>query len=682
MKKSANYYVACWGNDQYDGSMERPFETIERAQNEVRTCILQGKLPQGGITVAVREGIYNIEGLIFDERDSGTADCPIIYTNYEQENVILNGGIYLSSKEFITVEGAMRQRLSPDVAPYIRCIDLKKYGITAANYGKLYAVGAFNTASKYDGDTVGDYPCELFYNNNRMTIARYPSASDYLKIEYVHDIGECYEPSPQDYQAAWLDQRNPRGGTFQVDPLTRERMCQWAHIEDAWVFGYFYWDWADMSTPIQSIDGDKGTVTTTFCSRYGFKKDARYYFYNIFEELDTPGEYYLDREEGILYLYPLGPIEDASIQITLSTKSLIEVKSGAAHLVFDGLGVEATRGEGVNLGGEYCIMKNCKVSNIAQSGIVVTGRYNVVDRCEISHVGKNGITLGGGDQETLDIGGNIATHNHIHQYGEIQKTYTAGVYITGVANHILHNEIHDAPHMGLFYSGNDHLIEYNELYHVVLQSSDAGAIYTGYQLCEYGNIIRYNYIHHIGSDHFKPQGIYFDDGMAGQVAYGNVLESIPDCGFLIGSGRDNKVSKNLVIDAGTPISFDGRLYEGFHSQGWFKHAVMTKEGTYWQRLVRAKTLNCNWGHRYPEIDRMNDTFNNWEDPNFAINPAGTEIVGNVICSTQTSIGYIAPSSAQYAKVEGNQIYELDLSQDIKRKYCQVLDIPFDKIGRI
>lgn len=673
----ADYYVSLDGNDANPGSFDSPFATINQAKQAVRKRIQQG-LPEGGLTIAIKQGIYHTPCITFESEDSGSEQAPIKYVAYGDGQVILNGGVNLNCSDFKPVEGEQKARLSKEAGKKVVCINLGDYGISKEDYGKLYAIGAFHTAQKYDGDTTGAYHCEVFFNHERMTMARYPNGKDNLRIEKVLDIGDCYEPSPQDYQPDWLEKRNPRGGTFKVDATTHERLKKWKNTQDIWAFGYFYWDWADMSTPVESIDLSEGTITTSYCSRYGFKEQALYHFYNVFEELDEPGEYYLDRETGMLYLFPVGDIQDATIQITLTTKSIIQIEKGAKHLIFEGLSIEGTRGDGITLSGDHCTIHKCRINNIAQSGILVNGTYNKIIGNEISKVGQNGIILEGGDQLTLTPGYNLADNNHIHHYGEIQRTYTAGVKLSGVANTASHNEIHDAPHMAIRYSGNDHYIEYNEIYNVVLHSSDAGAIYSGFEVCDQGNVLRYNCIYNIGSSEFKPQGIYFDDGMAGQTAYGNILVNIPHCGFLIGGGRDNKVYRNLIINAGVPISFDGRLYEGFHSQGWFKPHVLTKDGRYWEKVKKAKEMNAKWGNKYPNISEIHDDFDHPEDKGFAVNPTGSEVTDNIIGTNFGSIGYIAPSSAAYAKIENNKVYEL---QEIDIAQCNLLQIPIEQIGR-
>ncbi|MCQ2477469.1 MAG: hypothetical protein MJ125_06535, partial [Clostridia bacterium] len=67
----------------------------------------------------------------------------------------------------------MLSRLSAKAREKVRCIDTGKYGITKEQYGKIYAIGTYHTAGKYDGDYVGGLYCELFVNDKRQTIARY-----------------------------------------------------------------------------------------------------------------------------------------------------------------------------------------------------------------------------------------------------------------------------------------------------------------------------------------------------------------------------------------------------------------------------------------------------------------------------------------------------------------------------
>ena len=72
-----------------------------------------------------------------------------------------------------------------------------------------------------------------------------------------------------------------------------------------------------------------------------------------------------------------------------------------------------------------------------------------------------------------------------------------GVNLNGVGNRASHNLIHDGPRMGIMFSGNNLVIEYNQIRHMNLETEDTGAVYTGGRdwISSRGTVIRYNYFH-------------------------------------------------------------------------------------------------------------------------------------------------------------------------------------------
>ena len=74
------------------------------------------------------------------------------------------------------------------------------------------------------------------------------------------------------------------------------------YSEKAWLYGYFYWDWADASSQILKVEPRIRRIYTKHPSHYGVRKDAPIRFVNVLEELDSPGEYYIDREKMMLYI--------------------------------------------------------------------------------------------------------------------------------------------------------------------------------------------------------------------------------------------------------------------------------------------------------------------------------------------------------------------------------------------
>jgi len=358
--------------------------TIEEVRDFIRAQRAQGSGQH--YTVLIEDGEYNIRQITFDERDHDTT-----YRSRDG-GVILNGGRRLEPKDFTPWEKNEN----------IQVTDLTKLGLGPENWGKLYSLGAFTTAEKYD-DGVGPLPCELFFNGKRCTTARYPNGSGWLEIGKVIDNGDCKETYGNGtvVNPDWPDLRNPRGGTFEMDAKTAARAASWASLNDVWMFGCFMHEWADMSTPVKAVDKAAGTVTTEYASFYGFKTGRPYYFYNVLEELDEPGEWYIDRKTGLLYFWPPeGDFGSASIDISLSTETLISGEN-LKNMSFVGFTLQGTRGDAVSLKGDNITVDHCLVQNLAGSAISLSGCNNTASNNEVLHVGRSGISIGGGDAETL-----------------------------------------------------------------------------------------------------------------------------------------------------------------------------------------------------------------------------------------------------------------------------------------
>ena len=71
--KNADFYVSVNGDDNGIGTLEKPFQTIKRAQQAVREAIANSDENKISITVAIMAGTYYETGIAFDEKDSSKA---------------------------------------------------------------------------------------------------------------------------------------------------------------------------------------------------------------------------------------------------------------------------------------------------------------------------------------------------------------------------------------------------------------------------------------------------------------------------------------------------------------------------------------------------------------------------------------------------------------------------------
>ncbi|MGN1408939.1 MAG: right-handed parallel beta-helix repeat-containing protein, partial [Eubacteriales bacterium] len=381
---------------------------------------------------------------------------------------------------------------------------------------------------------------------------------------------------------------------------------------------------------------------------------AQYYFYNVLEELDSPGEYYLDRDSGVLYIYPHG--KDSVFDISIETSPLISL-SGAEHMTLSGFTLTCTRETAVTVRGNDNRIDGLLIKNVANHGITAEGLRNTVENCEITRTGRGGIYLSGGDRTSLTPGENRAVNNFIHDFSEVYQTYQSGVNLSGVGNICAHNEISGSPHMAIGYSGNEHLIEYNSIHDVVLHSSDAGAIYSGFDWAAHGTVIRYNLLRDIGAGDFFPDGIYWDDGLSGQTAYGNILINVRKYAFLIGGGRDNVVRDNIIIgESREPILYDDRNRDGFVNGGWAHQACDTQDAKHWKNLECVPYRSELWAKKYPTLARIITDFSRFNDPDFPINPANCKVENNVIINRDARFGWMAQSVYDYSEIGENYTY--------------------------
>lgn len=660
-EKQGDIFVSPTGDDANPGTAERPVRTPQRAVELARSLDQEEKV------IFLADGEYNVSAITLTQEDSGI-------TFYAENVAVFNGGLTLDPADFKPYKGD------------ILVLDLSQYGVTPDRIGNVRAFGQYNTAEKYDAS--GSLYCELFCNNERMTLSRYPNTGEYLYTGKIVDNGdskEVYTSSGTQTNADWETMKFPRGGTFEVSSGVVERVKSWEKSPDIWMFGYFQYDWADSTTPLAAVGAH--TLTTEYASVYGFKEETPYYFFNVFEELDQEGEWYIDRDGLKLYFIPPEGFEQHPLELSLETGNLVTI-DGAENIVFDGITFTGTRASAIKGSGNDIVVRGCTIRNVGENAVELTGERIRVEDNEITATGKGGVILTGGDRQSLRASENVVANNLIHDWSQVYRTYQVAVSLNGVGGTCSHNEIYNSPHEAITYTGNNHIIEYNVIHDVVLESSDAGAIYAGRSWSSYGNVIRYNCIYNIGSGEFAPSGIYFDDALSGQEAYGNFLLNIPGNGFLLGGGRDLKIEKNLIVNAATPISYDDRAIAGIEDGGWFTHAN-TPDSTLWKSLEEVDIYSEVWKNAYPELAELSDDFEHTEDPAFAANPAGSTVKNNVTVNEKKGSNNIAKRVERYSKIVDNFDYMVKAKPFTAEGVYTLAQLPegfeplpFDQMGRI
>lgn len=575
-------FVSVNGNDNNKGTLESPLLTIKKAIE------LSRESKESDNTVFLREGRYFIrETIEVSEEDKGLTICA-----YNDEKVYLDGGIVISPEDV------------KDYKDGIKVIDLAPYNIEMGEYG----CRGFRR-------NVVNAPNELFIDAKAYSVSKYPKEGVVMLTEDIlYDEGS--EPVARDYLC-----RKP------VIKYDKEFIEKWKNEKDMYVAGYPKWPWADECLKVVDVNEKEGLLTLKHPHSLAFKANhahSHIYFLNLFSELSEKGEYYADSENKKIYFIPKGDITNSLIQVSVMDKVMFAIEN-AQNVTIKGLTIENSRNSGIYIeGGENCRIEKCEFRNLGiiavqfgqgaepqpaglhthhgerAEGVPVPkpisreigswheyiyefsawdnngGKNHIVSRCHIHDMGAGGILLSGGNRKNLIPGGNTVYSCEIHDVNRLDKTYKSAVNIMGVGNTVSHCKIYNMPSFAIYIHGNDHVIEYNDIFDAVVTNSDSGAIYMGNDMSELGIIIRYNYFHHIHNPVKEGWGcgaIYFDDGSIYNMVYGNYFYDIKCSGqaqfttiFHNGGGLCS-IANNFFIDCLPALnpSVQANSYEKMHN---------------------------------------------------------------------------------------------------------------------
>ena len=542
--RAADLYVSPSGRDPWSGRLadanaardDGPFATLERARDEIRQR-RAASATVDAFTVHVRAGRFALgRPLQLDARDSGTATAPIEWRGYRDERPLIRGGQPIAG--FVPHEGKILRA------------DVGAQGFKGVHFRMLLCDG------------------------RQQILARYPN----FDPQNPYGGGWAYvdgKAVPMYTEVPGEDKR-----TFRYAPADDR---PWTQPTEAEVMIFPRYNWWNNLVRLASLDRATRTLTLAADCSYAIRPGDRYYVRNVREELDAPGEWYLDRTSGTLYFWPPEGADLGTV-FAPTLRTLLDLGPGTAHVTFRGFVFEGCEGTAITLKGtNQCRIVASTIRNVGDyhgAGIGIDGgTANGVIGCDLHHIGSSAIALAGGNQPTLTAPGNFAENNYIHHTGVWYKQ-GVGVALRGVGQRAAHNLIHDCPRFALQFMGNNHVIEFNHVRHVNLETADTGAIYTGGRdwLGARGSVIRYNYFHDMlgfgfekgkwVSPHFA-WGIYLDDNTGGVTVFGNIVARAVRGLIHLHNGRDNTIENNIFI-AGTQQQIQLSGWTDQH-RNWLNH---------------------------------------------------------------------------------------------------------------
>lgn len=512
------YYVSALGDDCSDGSIDAPFKTVERAKMQIKYLKEKDKFPIGGVEFVFREGKYIIPKTeYFNSSISGNENAPIVFKSYEGENAVFTGGIDLD----ITESNGMKY------------IDVSSLKLDACE--ERYTKNAMQAG----------LPFVLSENGNLLYSARYPNEGF---IEY-----KSYGKTDSEFYLEYTD-------------ADKQRISQWG--DNVYMAGFPNVEWEYSKCMINSISDGKINMplgASGFIN--GAHSTPKLWFTNIKSELDSPGEYYYDKESERIYLIPYS---DSASSVTLSfsdDRMFYIVKS--KNIRFKDITFEGFMGDAIKvLGGENIVFDGCTVRAAGGNAITFSGGKECeIVNSKLYNLGTGGVSFTGGDRYNLEASGNAVKNCCIHDFSEIKPVYSPAVYLGGVGNKAINCEMYNSHHTAVILKGNDGIVENCYIHDVLQNANDSGAIYAVNDASCRGNIIRSNYFENIGNS--KPAAdkayssygnwaVYMDGYTSGQTITENVFDEMVG-GIFINQGGYNTVSENKFINVNIPVTAFGVL---------------------------------------------------------------------------------------------------------------------------
>jgi len=562
---AVEFHVAPSGADGNPGTEAAPFATLEKARNSVRVAE-RGAAPaivflHGGDYVRTNAFILS------------SADTNCIYQAVPGETPRLLGGPELDPAWFTTVTSSspVWSRLTTSAKGNVLEVDLAAHGIS--NYGTLKNRG-FGTAVSA--------PMELFVNGRPQQLARWPNAGSWARS---------------------VSQINLTNFTYSGTEPSR-----WAQADEVWVQGMFYALWADAVRKVTSIDTNTQTITINAPPPYGMTNSMPYFAFNLLEEIDTPGEYYIQRDTGKLYVWPPGGFSNADILVSVLETALVQV-AGARDILVDGIEMLGARGILVQAdSGTNVVFSHCRLLGAGSHAATINGTSNGLVRCEIADAGNDAVDLNGGNRYTLTPGGNFARQCSIHDFSRLTMQFAPASWIKGTGQEFQHCEVWNAPESAIFFEGNEHHIEYNNFHDLCQWTGDSGAIGCGRDWGLRGNQIRYNFIHDmktgfadLGYSAGFIHGIMLDDCGSGITVFGNVFYRVNGWVMDNGGGRDNTWENNIVAKSYV-----------FHHSDPRGISHITTNGSTWDLLAKIRRYDYQsppWSTAYPALAAIPNDYN-------------------------------------------------------------------------
>jgi len=505
---STTYYVApssSGGSDSNAGTLAAPFETLQHAINQL----------SAGDILYIRAGTYR-ETITIDE--NGASGNLITIENY--------------NNEVVTIDGT---------------VDVTGSWSTYNDVSGAYQLSSFSTDIT-----------QLFVDDEPMVNARWPNAQFYDDSIFSHstwaegDENSISNTSDPDY----VDDRSVNG-SLQID----EDVHNPGSLDLNGSIGILnigsFKTWTVEITG-HTQNGATDDIITYNTGDIGTYKDKHhYYFFEGKKEfIDTNNEWFHDKTNNILYLFPDDGTDPSNRSIKAKTTDFRVTFNGANYIKLKGINFFATTFQ-MTGNSDNNIIEECNFYFPSASERML-GTTNGLGTPNVTEIGSNAdnnhilkCLFENTEGEAIRVKGdsNTIENNYFHHIdwssSELEGLMVS-IYCTGTSNIFDNNTIHTTGASATVLPGRQSIFSYNKVTNTGLLQSD-GAVFQGTKNYVEGSVVRNNFIYDTEKYAFRYDAPGGDASEAG--SYGIMHHNIADNtnGLMI-KGNNQIIAHNTIVN--------------------------------------------------------------------------------------------------------------------------------------
>ena len=481
----SEYYVATFGSDSYVGTFTHPFRTIQQAANVMVS----------GDICYIRQGTYYETVNI--ENNNGSEGSPIIFTNYNNERVALDGTV----------------KIDP--------------------VWQIYSGNIWKTTIDFD-------IWQLFLERDEMVMARWPNANFYDETIWDKENNWGHGTIDEDPEA-YLN------GTIIDEPHGDISLAESGlDITDAIailnVGSYKTW-----TRKVLTHTGNMFTYDTVPEWK---TKHHDYYLEGKLDFLDNENEWYFNSETGELYFYPPNGADPNQLEIRGKVQSYAFQITNSDYVTINNLEFFGTTFKFIN--SDNGLVQDCNfyypscykrmlgiVDTAPDVSIFTASSYCTVSRSAFRYTDGSALEMYSGNNTIEDC-----YFYHIDYTATDLNGLMTTIQMGGAQNVFRRNTMHRLGASATLNPGNEALIELNDMSDSGHMQSD-GALVQCMVGQQPGVEIRYNWLHNT-----IKYGARFDGNGNGNngLMHHNVIWNVQ--GGIMVKGFEHSLYNNTAFDNG------------------------------------------------------------------------------------------------------------------------------------